>query len=149
MIRSGDSDRGGHLARLVMAVDFFERGPAVISVQRHKTKKGRPAPPVELMNQLEAYARVVYADEMNQRAERKPVQQPYSPEEKAKALALLAEKPPAIAARILGISPNTLKRWATAAGVPLINGHHVPDPPSPRWGSGQRTYGAARGKEPA
>lgn len=63
-VKSATKDRGAHLARLVMSVDFYEKGGAVISVQRHVTKRRRPSPPVELMAQLEAYARRVYRDEL-------------------------------------------------------------------------------------
>lgn len=135
-------DRGEHVARLVMSVDFYERGGAVISVQRKKTDKRLLSPPVELLNQLEAYGRVVYAAELSALVEKKSAQHRYTEEDKAVAVAMLGYRSLSEVSRRTGASVNTLKRWAADAGVVPPDGHRVPDPPEPRAGSGQRTYGA-------
>ena len=64
MTRTGKEDRGAHVARLVMSVDFYERGGAVIGVQRRKSEKRFLGLPVELMKALEDYARRVYKAEL-------------------------------------------------------------------------------------
>lgn len=64
MRRTTKEDRGAHVARLVMSVDFYERGGAVIGVQREKSVKRFLSPPVELMKALEDYARRIYKAEL-------------------------------------------------------------------------------------
>lgn len=129
-----------------MSVELYEEGGAVVIVKHRRTKKRKPGPSVELMAQLEAYARRVYRDELAAGDRKHAPRAPYSEEDKAMAIERLRSEAPSAVSRATGVSLNTLKRWALDAGVALIDGHKVPDPPAPRAGSGQRTYGA-RSKE--
>lgn len=64
MTGKAQKERGEPLARLDVAVELYAGEGSVFIVKHRRTAKRRPGPPVELMNQLEAYARKVYAHEL-------------------------------------------------------------------------------------